>query len=760
MKYRIGLDVGVASVGWSAMECDDGGEPLRILDLGVRIFEAAEQPKTGASLAEPRRTARGLRRRLRRRAHRLERVRFLCMKKFGDDVLDKAEQDREDIFRLRYIGLTQPLKAEELTRLLIYFAKRRGFQSNRKSDKNDKEAGKMKDAISENQKRMAEKGYRTVGEIIYRDALFFDIINGRKVYKTRNGEKEYSKSFERKDLKAEISLILQAQKEKGVVDEVFVERYLEIFSAQRSFDEGPAAPSPFRMEEYEIGKCSFEKETPRAPKASYTFEYFTALQKINNLKITENGVERFLTEEERKQLQTLAETKKDLTFAAVKKLFNLSVGATFNLVTYSVKDDGKKAEDIEKKSKLFKMDKSYSIRAVLQGKNATNVTLLDEIARILSLYKSDERRLNAFSLSEVCQTLSIEEKEKLLELEFSTFGALSVLAMQKIIPFLKEGLKYDKACAAAGYDFHAHNADTAKLKTLRGERIKQAVDSVTNPVVRRSISQTVKVLNAVIDKYGSPCAVNVELARELSKNFAERDKIKKENDARDVEFQRNLERLRNEFGLTNPKGIDVLKLRLYNEQGCKCAYSGKPIETERLFESNYLQIDHIIPYSRSFDDSYSNKVLVLSSENQNKGNRTPYEYMGSDAARWTKFESFVAATYSKFSDKKKRDNLLRRSFTKENEEDWKARSLNDTKYATTLIYNLIKDYLLLDGIEGKKKQVTAVNGKITSYLRKFWGLLKVREDGDKHHALDACVIACVSDGIIHPSVIHYCPALC
>ena len=77
MGYRIGLDIGITSVGWSVIEDDSNGNPIRIIDLGSRIFDAAEKPKDGSPLAKERRDARGLRRRLRRKKYRVERTKRL-----------------------------------------------------------------------------------------------------------------------------------------------------------------------------------------------------------------------------------------------------------------------------------------------------------------------------------------------------------------------------------------------------------------------------------------------------------------------------------------------------------------------------------------------------------------------------------------------------------------------------------------------------------------------------------------------------------
>lgn len=736
MKYRIGLDIGIASVGGCAMECDENGEPVRILDLCVRAFEAAEVSKTGAPPALDRRTARGIRRLLRRRAHRLERVRALCTEKFGEGILERAEENRDDLFRLRYVGLSEPLTDEQLVRLLIYFAGHRGFRSNRKSEGKDKETGKLLAEIRKNKEYMRECGYRTLGEMIYRDAKYFTVEQGRRVYRTRNKEGEYTHAFSRADVEEEARLILKKQAECGLVDGEFAERYMEIFLSQRSFDEGPAAPSPYRTEGYDVGGCLFEKEEKRAPKAGFTTEYFAALQKINHLKIfLPSGEERFLSAAEREKLYDAARTKKEMNFAQVKKSLGLPEETSFNLVNYSARANVSPS-DTEKKTKLFRMERSYEIRAALDEKNRKNIPLLDEAANVLSLYKSDDRRMKAFSESGICAALSEEEKSRLLGLDFSGFARLSYKAMNKLLPRLEEGLKYNEACEAAGYDFRAHDAPRdGKLSRLRGEEVRGYIEDIGVPVVRRALAQSVKVLNALLDKYGQPCGVNIELARELSKNSEERGRIARDNQKREEEFRAALEKLRTEFHLTSPKGTDVLKYRLYEEQGGKCAYSQKAIDSARLFESNYVQIDHVLPYSRSFDDGYNNKVLVLSAENQHKKDRTPFEYFGADEERWGAFEAFVQTTYK--NNRKKRENLLRRNFSEDSAKDWKDRSLNDTRYICRAMYNLIADYLRMDPVAGKKKQVRAVNGRITAYLRNFWGLKKIRGAGDKHHAQDA-----------------------
>ncbi len=174
-KYAIGLDVGITSVGFAVIALDYEENPWGIIRLGVRIFDAAEHPKTGASLALPRREARSARRRLRRHQHRLFRIKKLLVDRkiiTEENLANLYEGELSDIYELRVKALDKIISNEELTRILLHLAQRRGFKSNRKSETNEKEAGKLLSAISENQKRMQEKGYRTVGEMLLKDDLF------------------------------------------------------------------------------------------------------------------------------------------------------------------------------------------------------------------------------------------------------------------------------------------------------------------------------------------------------------------------------------------------------------------------------------------------------------------------------------------------------------------------------------------------------------------------------------------------------------
>lgn len=737
-KYAIGLDIGITSVGWAAVALDANEDPCGILDMGSRIFEAAEQPKTGASLALPRREARSARRRLRRHRHRNERIKSLIV---SSGLLSEEELGRlfdgklSDIYELRVKALDEPVSRAELARILIHISQRRGFKSNRRGEAG-KEDGKLLIAVNDNKERMDKAWYRTVGELLLNDPAFSE--------HKRNKGGQYISTVTRDMTADEVEKIFAAQRRLGVdfAGEELERAYLDILLSQRSFDEGPGGNSPYGGSQIEkmVGVCTFEPNEPRAAKAAYSFEYFNLLEKINHIRILSGGKSERLTDGQRSRMIELAHRSDGISYHHIRKELGLLPEQRFNMVRYSDDDD---TEAAEKKEKLNCLKAYHQMRKAVdktaKGRFALmSVEQRNSVPTILTLYKNPET-VREKLLAAGVEQCDIEELEKL---NFSKFGHLSIKACDKLIPWLEQGLNYNDACERAGYNFRAHDGEE-RYFTL--PPIDSDCAEITSPVVKRAISQTVKVINAIIRKQGSsPSFVNIELAREMAKDFSERKKIEKENDNNRAKNEQILQRIRDEFGKNSPTGLDLVKLRLYEEQGGVCAYSQRQMSLPRLFEPNYAEVDHIIPYSISFDDSRKNKVLVLTEENRNKGNRLPLQYL-----KGQRREDFIVWVNSSHLDYRKKQILLKEKISEEDRENFKERNLQDTKTMSRFMLNYIRDNLAFaPSDKGRKKFVTAVNGSVTAYLRKRWGISKVREDGDLHHAVDALVIACTTDALI------------
>ena len=744
MKYAIGLDCGIASIGYAVMQLDENDEPCRIIRLGSRVFNKAENPKDGASLALPRREARGLRRRIRRHQHRLERIRNLLV---SSGVLSQEQLDGlfcgklSDIYMLRAKALDEPLSAEEFARVLIHLAQRRGFRSNRKTDAQDKEAGKLLSAVADNRVIMETGGYRTVGEMLYKDSKFSE-------YKRNKGE-NYANTVSRDMIAEEISAVFAAQRKFSptLATEELERSYTDIALSQRPFDLGPGAgpansPSPYAGDQIAkmIGQCTLLPEEKRAAKASYSFQLFTLWQNINNIRIAvPGGQARGLTDDERARIFELCHKKKEVKYSSLRKELSLDEGEFFASLSYGSKEPAEVEKAAFSYLKPFHQIKSALDKIKKDYIYTLSDEQLDDIGYIFTVNKTDDAIISALKARNFDETVI----DALLSCgSFSKFGHISVKACRMLIPYLETGLTYDKACEAAGLDFKAHSGNI-KEKYLSAS--SDYLSDITNPVVRRAVSQTVKVINAIIREEGcSPTYLNIELARELSKTYSERKAAEKSMQENAAVNARAVERLQKEFGIHNPTGMDIVKFKLWQEQDGICPYSQKPILLNKLFEPGYVDVDHIIPYSICFDDSYSNKVLVFSRENRQKGNKIPMQYLSGTAR--DNFEIWVT---NNIRNSNKRKKLLKTELKAEDTEGFKKRNLNDTKYLSRVLYNFINDTLLFADFEsGRKKHVRAVNGKVTSYMRKRWGIAKIRADGDLHHAVDAAVIACVTESMI------------
>ena len=499
-----------------------------------------------------------------------------------------------------------------------------------------------------------------------------------------------------------------------------------------------------------VGSCTFEKGEKRAPKACYSFEYFNLLQKVNHFRLTSSTDNRLLKEKERKQLIELAKSTTDLRYSKIRKALNIDKAYRFADIFYKSKPD-----EEEKKAKFNYLPFYHQIKSKLKsaGEDVTKypVATLDQIGEVLTFYKGDDaRRKNLAAIGIPDKAI----KALLLLTGVRKFGHLSLKALRKIIPFLEQGMVYNEACDAAGYDFRAHETEKSMYLPANPDQAPE-LDDITNPVVRRAIGQTIKVVNAIIRKQGaSPLYVNVELAREMAKDFQERKQIEKTYKENQNKNDSLMAKIREEDHQLNPSGLDLMKLKLWEEQDGKSPYSQKSIDRARLFETGYVDIDHIIPYSISFDDSYKNKVLVFSSENRDKGNQLPYPYIlkkyGQDTA-----DTFKVWVNNTVRDFRKKQRLLKEHLSADEMKGFKERNLQDTKYLSRFLYNFIRDHLEFAPSEtGKKKRVLAVNGSITSYLRKRWGVRKIRANGDKHHAMDAVVIGCTTDKMIRDLTLY------
>ena len=728
MKYSLGLDIGTTSVGWAVVN----EEKQRIEDLGVRIFERPEDPQSGESLAKPRRDARSARRRLKRRRERLDYLkRFFINHNFlGQDeittLLDYSQNHtHQDPYMLRVKALNDKVPHDELFLALYHIAKRRGYKSNRKAvEENDKDNGRVLAAIKTNQPLLA-KYDNSVAKTLLGDEKF-------SAHK-RNKHDNYNNSFIRADFETEILQILKAQNwQESLIQELL---YANPNAPETRGKSGLFYQRPFMNAELirkMRGKCQFE-DAPRAPKASYSFDLFRLAQNLAHLEYN-NGEK--LTPAEIKLCIDKFKTVREPSYTTIRTTLGYTKDDNFHFDYIRGKEkDGEK-------NKFGGLKFYFLVKTALKNfpekfaEIEKDIELFDQIGEALSLNKDDESIRDAFAKL----NLPTDIQDELMKINVSGFCHLSLAALRKLAPELLQGQTYDKAVETAypGQFSERLSGDKNELPPLSEDQLHQ----LTNPVAKRAISETRKVINAVIKKHGAPFQIKIECATDLAKNFKDRKKI--ETQQKDnAEYNEKIKIKLEEIGITNPRGQQIVKYKLREMQDCKCMYCGAPLGLDVFADDKIAEIDHIIPFSICGNDGLQNKVLVCAKCNQEKRNRIPFEVWGDDAMRWQRIIELANNAKIPFQ---KRNRIL---CEKPPKEGWNERALNDTRYVTKFMSQYIKRNLKFSDESAGKQKVLAPTGFITSHLRKMYGIGgKDREANNCHHAVDACIVATTSQGQI------------
>ncbi len=708
-RCSLGLDIGSNSIGWALLDTEN----QQMVDAGVRVFqEGVDRDTKGSEVSknETRRTARGARRSRQRRNYRKDKLlRMLIRHGLLPEDTDSLQKVFDaDPYLLRAKGLNAQLTPYEFGRVLYHLNQRRGFLSNRKTG-DMKETSVVKKDAATIQKNMEQADCQTLGEYLSLINPHEQRIRGHYTFRAM-----YKDEFEQlwnKQCSYDGQLLTDELKHQIKDETIFFQR-------------------PLKWDKDTIGDCELEPEQKRCPRASFFARRFRILQTVNNLIIRNpNGTEQPLDAGQRHTVLEALLTRKEVTFTAIRKKLNLMETQTFNL------EEGA----AEKKSPKLKGDEfnaQLSANKIL-GKKTFQTLDEADLVEINELIINDD-----FSDEEVISKLMEQHdftQEQAIEAANislpSKYANLSELAIQKLLPYLEKGLITSDAIKAVYGDYQPGKQDDAKLDRL------PLPEDLRNPIVNKALFETRKVVNALLREYGKPESIYVEMARDVKGSKRERDELRPK--------QWKLEQVNNEarealleMGIDRPSRNDIIKYKLWDECGRICPYTGKSIGQHQLFGPQpEFQIEHILPYSRTLDDSYMNKTLCCVYENIDKSNKTPYEYYEDKPEQWETILHLIAKLpYPK----------RRRFWQKEVKLDsFIERQINDTRYITKEVVK----YLKMLGVN-----VWGTKGQITSELRHQWGLndilgftgagLKNRDD-HRHHAVDAAVTAVTRNEHLH-----------
>lgn len=715
-ELTLGLDLGPNSVGWALL--DEGRQ--RLLATGVRVFpEGVDRDQQGGerSKSEQRRIARGMRRQIARRARRKRELRRelveagllppAALRDASDServAWEKAQFRKEDPYSLRRRAVKERLELHDIGRVLVHLNQRRGFLSNRKADRARKK--ETSDMLKEISALAAEMDDRTLGE--------------------------YLAGLQDQDARARL-------RNRHTRRDMYEQEFDIIWSTQQAFHPGTLTEDLrakihrtifFQRDMYwpasVVGHCELEPHLPRCQRADRRAQRFRLLQEVNNLRLLDPSTreERKLTDDERIRLIAMLATKKEASFDDIrKKLFPEQYeGVRFNL-------------ERGDRSKLQGMPCDYALAHKSLFGKAWHKRAEDQKDRIVAaVVDASESRLR-YLLTEFGFDPALTEK--LLEIDLGEgYSSYSLHAIKKLLPHLANGLpmtsRDDTPCALreAGYLMPWEH-------TPNQQPFLPQPPEITNPLVRQALHEVRKVVNAILRELvcrpGHKLArIHIELARDVKGTGEQRARQSKLMRQRQSQRDAAAEEIR-AAGI-KPSRDAIERYLLWQEQKKTCIYSGRTISFTQLLGGE-VDVDHILPYSRSLDNSLGNRVVCFRDENAAKGDRTPVEWLAEQDPQ--KYEQILQRADS-LPDFPKAARFRQRSVELD---DFINRQLSDTTYITSKV----AEYVRCLGAE-----VICTKGQLTAELRWQWGLgtvlrddglnLKNRED-HRHHAVDAIVIA-------------------
>jgi CRISPR-associated endonuclease Csn1 len=556
---------------------------------------------------------------------------------------------------------------------------------------------------------MKSQGVRSFGEFLYKLRLSDSECRLRERYTQRQWFRD------------EFDLLCASQKANGLVhlDDDLVKELRHAIFFQR----------PLRIRKGMIGKCTFETGKYRAASALLSSQRFRLLQDVNHLRLEDEQFHPIpLTPEQREHLISALDEKESLSFAKARKIVGAARGAKFNL------ERGER-EDLTGNSTASRIMDAIGI----EKWQASSKEVREQIVEALM---SMEDRDALSRLAQRKWGLDAQSAEQLAEVDLEDGHiSLSTKAVRKLLPYLESGLSYTEAVQKA----YPENSQQAAVAVV------PPIPMLRNPIVQRTLAETRRVVNAIIAKHGKPSRIRIELARDLKKTAKAREAAVKGMRERAKDRSSAAARLLVETGSMEPKSYDIEKVLLHEECGGICPYTGKAIPFNALFgDSVSVDVEHIIPFSRSLDNSFANKTLCYADENRHvKHDRTPYEAYHNQPEKWEGIVERIRKYKGTYRDEKLRRFLL--EDVQEETSSFCTQDLNDTRYASRYAAECLAQLYLP---EDRMAKIQVSVGQITAYLRSAWRLNELlsptnrkNRDDHRHHAVDALAIALTNASI-------------
>lgn len=781
MEKVLGLDIGTNSIGFELNEIEEKNGISIFNELVSNSIIFSEYIK-----AEDRRNFRSGRRRNERISRRKKIVRKLLHNfGFANDLIVTQPikyfnnlSKNQNPYVLRQLAVNgKQLSKDEFTFALFTIVSRRGY-SNQFKTEDIKDDGVINSAISENKAIYLNNNLGIPSLVLLNKKEKLekdDFIN----VAIRNKKDDYNNSLDRELWKEELEKLIESQKNNiGLFKDLktFEKFKNKLLNGVNENSLGVFEQRALKSMEDMVGFCSFynkyhENPQKRVAKSHISSIEFTLRQRIEssilgNLIFNDKTGEFYVpTKEEIDNTIELWLKKPPTQTINTKNIFDKA-----GLKNIKIKISDKQDEtvlDIKLHCQLVEIFRAINLD--IYSKDRDFYTKILEKIHYFVNKEQIYKEIKKLDTNHILSDKTIEKLSKVDKGNKESYASFSLKFIDEILQKLEEGKTYQDTLVELGY-FKKYlqmqpysylpplNPSIEDINWLEKNipnfnREHLFYQPLVSPNVKRVISILRKLVNYLIKKYGKIDKIIIETARELNSK-TEEDKIKESqaNSRKEIkESQKLLES--NEYEVTN-KNIE--RTRLFIEQKAKCLYSGISMTLEEALDETKTEIEHFIPRSRIWINSYKNKILVFKEYNQNKSDKNPIIYLKSKNA-WEDFQDRVKE-YVSNKDKvfwlTNEDNI-NKNWEKENLED---RFLNDTRSSTKIIANYLEHYLYPKQNEYGKGEtntnVIRVTGKAISELKKLWGIDKVqptneggRKDRDTnyHHTIDAIVISLLNN---------------
>ena len=693
----MGINITPSYVSYAVVDKDD--KEKLIHESGILYFSPAENPKTGESLQTPRANKRRTRLLIRREKRRIVNL-LKAFKKIGH-VTNPCSTIKQQVWNFRKKGLDELLCIEEFAAIVFHMTKMRGYKSNRLETTKVNEKGEILLTISATKDKIQASGARTYGEFMY----------SKRQKRNNNGEYVYFP--EREQIEAEFDMICAKQIEfdNKFLNEEFIKKIRHHLFFQR----------PLKSCDHLIGKCSIYKEEKRAHKDSFTANIFNLLQKINNLQVFKYKPkhERFaITEDHMRNIVMNVFKFKKVTFKTIRKICGIPDEFRINLEEDNTDKEFFSFKSFHTLFPVFSNLKNFPFNLVKTDPyefldNQKAIDFYDDLIAGLAVYFEEEEVVehirSVFEKYDVSNFLTFENddlnkvyiKHVMDIVSFSQVTNLSKKVMNFFITHFQNGSTYRDVYEQY---FLVDNSLTLLKKLPKFEPIN-------NPVVNRASAEARKVINALIAKHKIE-DIFISSSKELGKSMKDRRKLSirsKINERVKLDLITRFEAL----GITNITDNLIEKGKLWIQQNERCLFSSKYISFAHLLNSK-VSITHIIPLSRSYDNSMDNKALVYTDLIALKQKKTLAQLSHTDVNLKKEYQENIQRLYD---DKKLRSRKVERLLAEEfDEEEMKTRHLTDGRYINKRVHNHIATHLF------PANHVHGIPRQIIHTLKEFWKL--------------------------------------